>query len=222
MSIGTQLLDVPFADMVTSLGEAIANAQYALDQNSITLLKEMGVDGTVSLPFVSVSYNSSYDPNKLGDEENSNNPFSINDAPMLTSMIGAGFQPTFYQFAETIIEVKIAIKISREREYTRNRNSKRDVEDKTEKKRPVTRSTTVDATYSNKYNYSAEGSSLLRTRLVPVPPNQTISQLIDMRNKVMEKYFEIEIAKCQKSLDDATAALEKNQKEIVALVNENT
>lgn len=222
MSIGTQLLDVPFADMITSLGEAIAKAQYALDQNSITLLKEMGVDGTVSLPFVSVSYNSSYDPKAQGDEEHPNGPFTIKDAPVPTSMIGAGFQPTFYQFAETIIEVKIAISMSRAREYNENYHTEINVENKKEKKRPVTRTTTVDASYSNKYNYSAEGSSLLRTRLVPVPPNQTISQLLDMRNKVVEKYFEIELAKCQKSLDDATKELNEKNKDLEQLIVDNT
>jgi hypothetical protein len=36
--------------------------------------------------------------------------------------------------------------------------------------------TPVDATYSSKYSYSAEGSSVLRTKLVPVPPPSILEE----------------------------------------------
>ncbi len=42
MSIGQQLLDVPFPQMISSLGLAIAQSQYNLDKNSIEILKIMG------------------------------------------------------------------------------------------------------------------------------------------------------------------------------------
>jgi hypothetical protein len=38
--------------------------------------------------------------------------------------------------------------------------------------------TQVDATYSAKYSYSAEGASLLRTKLVPVPPPAVLEERI--------------------------------------------
>ena len=44
--------------------------------------------------------------------------------PTRLSMMELGFAPTFYQFVDTIIEVKIAIKITREREFTRTRTAK--------------------------------------------------------------------------------------------------
>lgn len=207
MSIGQQLLNVPFGEMISSLGIAIAEAQHALDVNSIELLKIMGEDKTVSLPFVSVKYES-------GEE----NGLSITDTEIETSMIGAGFQPTFYQFAETIIEVKMAISMSYESSYERTSSSSRDSQSTDKRKykkgeysQTVTRASTVDATYSNKYNYSAEGSSLLRTRLVPVPPNPMVSQLIELRNQAMEKYFELEMAKCTKQIEEASKALEEAQ-----------
>lgn len=203
MSIGQQLLNVPFGEMISSLGIAIAEAQYSLDKNSIDILRIMGEDDTVSLPFVSVSYE------KGGEgDENANGKLKIADNEIKTSMIGAGFQPTFYQFAETVIEVKIAISMSYESSYERSSQTKSSLSNK---KKTVTRSTTVDATYSNKYNYSAEGSSLLRTRLVPVPPNPMIAQMIEMRNQAMEKFFDIEMAKCTKQIETASAALESAQ-----------
>ena len=39
-------------------------------------------------------------------------------------------------------------------------------------------STPVDATYSSKYSYSAEGSSLLRTKLTPIPPPAILEERI--------------------------------------------
>lgn len=198
MSIGQQLLDVPFGDMISSLGIAIAQAQQALDTNSINILKQMGEKDTVSLPFCTVEYK--------------DNKVIIEDKPLETSMIGAGFQPTFYQFAETIIEVKIAINMSYEREYgvkssveTSTKDARRS---KKEAKKPIARTTTVDASYSSKYNYSAEGSSLLRTRLVPVPPNTTIADIIELRSSAMQLAFDLERTKIEGEIAIAQAQAE--------------
>lgn len=198
MSIGQQLLDVPFGEMISSLGIAIAQAQQALDTNSINILKQMGEKDTVSLPFCTVEYK--------------DNKVIIDDKPLETSMIGAGFQPTFYQFAETIIEVKIAINMSYEREYgvkssveTSTKDARRS---KKEAKKPIARTTTVDASYSSKYNYSAEGSSLLRTRLVPVPPNTTIADIIELRSSAMQLAFDLERTKIEGEIAIAQAQAE--------------
>lgn len=207
MSIGHQLLNVPFGKMISSLGRAIADAQRSLDENSIQILEEMGVDKTVSLPFVKVHYNEIDGGLELTDE------------PIQTSMIGAGFQPTFYQFAETIIEVKIAITMSYE--YTNSYNRKNESGSEASStyswdgrnsdydyKRTVTTATTVDAGYSNKYNYNTEGSSLLRTRLVPVPPNPLISQMIEMRSRAMEKVFDLKMRDCEQAILDESQKYE--------------
>jgi len=36
----------------------------------------------------------------------------------------------------------------------------------------------VDATYSSKYSYSAEGASIMRTKIVPVPPPSVLEDRI--------------------------------------------
>jgi len=217
MSIGHQLLNVPFGQMISSLGRAIADAQRSLDENSIHILEEMGRDQTVSLPFVTVHYN------------DSEGGLVVSDDPIKTSMIGAGFQPTFYQFAETIIEVKIAITMSYEYSNTYNRKyesgtntgSNYSVDGNNydyDYKRTVTTATTVDAGYSNKYNYNTEGSSLLRTRLVPVPPNSLISQMIEIRSRAMEKVFDLKMKDCEQEIEEASqdyedAYLDEKEKE---------
>ncbi|HSF94897.1 MAG TPA: hypothetical protein VLA52_07705 [Thermohalobaculum sp.] len=111
--------------------------------------------------------------------------------PVRHSMMELGFTPTFYQFVDTIIEVKIAIKITRTREFSRTRTDKnRNAASSHKRKRSfwgTSRSSAhqstvatsqVDATYSGKYSYSAEGASILRTKITPVPPPAILEERI--------------------------------------------
>lgn len=119
--------------------------------------------------------------------------------PTRLSMMELGFTPTFYQFVDTIIEVKIAIKMTRSSEYSRTRsNASRDSSSSSSRSkrgggifsifsgktgnnsanRSSVQTTQVDATYSSKYSYSAEGASLLRTKLVAVPPPAILEERI--------------------------------------------
>ncbi len=112
--------------------------------------------------------------------------------PTRMSMLELGFTPTFYQFVDTIIEVKIAIKITRSYETTRTTSNKSTNTNNFSKgggvfgaifggsKRSSSAVSTsqVDGTYSAKYSYSAEGSSLLRTKLVPLPPPPILEERI--------------------------------------------
>lgn len=127
--------------------------------------------------------------------------------PVRHSMMELGFVPTFYQFVDTIIEVKIAIKITREREFTRTRSKKTtDRANAYKRKRSfwgtsksagseskVTTSQ-VDATYSSKYSYTAEGASILRTKIVPVPPPTVLEDRI-------RSFMESEEARREASLE---------------------
>lgn len=115
--------------------------------------------------------------------------------PTRVSMLELGFVPTFYQFVDTIIEVKIAIKITRTIEVGR-RTSDRDSDTSTSNRkkhaflggafggrsgnssRTTVSTSQVDASYSAKYSYSAEGSSLLRTKLSPLPPPPILEERI--------------------------------------------
>lgn len=131
-------------------------------------------------------------------------PQSVQDTiirvPTRLSMMELGFTPTFYQFVDTIIEVKIAIKITRSSETSRtattaardasvrSRNSRRGTgifglirgsrRSNSYARSSQVQTSQVDATYSSKYSYSAEGASLLRTKLVPVPPPAILEERI--------------------------------------------
>lgn len=130
--------------------------------------------------------------------------------PLRVSMLELGFAPTFYQFVDTIIEVKIAIKITRTSEYSRSRKDTRTTTTKSKKgggfaalfgaktkSRDTVSTSQVDASYSNKYSYSAEGSSLLRTKLTPLPPppilEERIRDLMEMENQRREDKRQAEL-----------------------------
>ncbi|MFQ3248983.1 MAG: hypothetical protein ACI9O6_000787 [Glaciecola sp.] len=169
-NLGRDLLNVPMGEMISSMALAIADAQYDLDSASIRVAQLMGG----RMPVFD-------DEGKQTGEEDTRVYFGLNDdgAPQKVSMLELGFSPTFYQFTNNIIEVKIAIKMTYDREYTHTVNTVTNSNKKRNRgifsifgarNSTTTRTTTVDASYSSKYSYSAEGSSLLRCNLVPIPP----------------------------------------------------
>ena len=202
MSVGHELLNVPFPEMVYNLASAIAEAQVALDQRSIDIMKIMGneKEAPVYLPSMELDSN-----------------LNMTESTSCTSMIGAGFQPTFYQFAETIIEVKMAITVSNESNYERTiKDGKRTTLGISRGRLSITTSP-INASYSSKYNYSQEGTSLLRTRLVPMPPNNIIQRQLDLKAQIAQSKFEVALAKIEAQ---AQIEMAKAQAEVEAIKNE--
>jgi hypothetical protein len=116
--------------------------------------------------------------------------------PQKLSMIELGFVPNFYQFVETVIDVKIDIHIHGSTDDTRSNTASSTTQQDSyansgywwwynQGARTTNVSTSqVNASYSSKYSYDVTGSSSLRTRLVPVPPppilEERIRQLIEI------------------------------------------
>ena len=119
--------------------------------------------------------------------------------PRKLSMMELGFTPNFYQFVDTIIEIKIIIKMVESTEESRKETPRtvttnqksteyssqgygwswwRPHSSSYKRKETSVVTKTVDPAYSNKYNYSIEGSSLVRTKLVPVPPPTILEERI--------------------------------------------
>ncbi|MEX1364402.1 MAG: hypothetical protein AB1Z98_14850 [Nannocystaceae bacterium] len=172
-AIGQELLNVPFPQMVRNMGLAIAEAQYELDVVSMRLAQMMA------------GYVESYDDEGNLQTETRLVTFGGTDY----SLLELGFTPTFYQFVDTIIEVKISITIGSEASYQRRQSSFSagvGVGFFLGFGGASLRTTSVSASFASKYQYSAEGSSLLRTKLVPVPApavlEERIRQLFDAQN----------------------------------------
>ncbi|WP_415892689.1 hypothetical protein ACMXYN_15965 [Neptuniibacter sp. PT8_73] len=165
--IGRDLTNVPMGRLIRDMAFAIADAQFELDQASVKVAQLMGG----RLPVLDENGN-------ITETQDTRVYFGKDEdgAPQKLSMMELGFSPTFYQFTNNIIEVKIAIKLSQEHESSRTTNTKKDHYKRNggvwgwiSGSKTKVGTTTVDATYSSKFNYSAEGSSLLRCNLVPIP-----------------------------------------------------
>jgi len=155
LGVGQDLLDVPFPEMIRKLGFAIADAQRALDESSIAATDRLFENPRpVVIELQETILRSSSPPYGVTG-------ISVTSAVANLYPIQMGFLPTFYQFQESIIEVKMAISMRQDTEFGI------DVEGRVGWG-PF--SASVNAHYSQKYSYSVEGSSLLRTKLVPVPP----------------------------------------------------
>ena len=182
MAIGQQLLNVPMGDMIRQMAFAIADAQLELDESSVRVAELM----SGQRPLRDAEGN-------LVDQDG--NPTDVPEyvdtrvyfghetvegveKPARVSMMELGFTPTFYQFIDTIIEVKIAIKITRDTEFKTNWTARQETRKNVSCSENTVQTSQVDASYSAKYGYTAEGSSLLRTKLVPVPPPAILEERI--------------------------------------------
>jgi hypothetical protein len=181
MGVGQDLLDVPFPAMVMNLAFAIAKGQMALDRTSLATARMLArervmliqeIQEIIEPDFRSVDVT-------VRDEDGAPHTESITVTgarvkfdsmePEQFTLLQAGLQPTFYQFTESIIEVKMSISMKT------TRSSEFEVGATLEASASwgwgsAAFSSSVNYKTSNTYSYSAEGSSLLRTTLKPVPP----------------------------------------------------
>lgn len=177
MTVGQELLAVPFPEMVQRLGVGIAQAQLQLDLVSLRIARLMA------------GYDEEAEDKKEGDGVKAKTYLVKFGDGNEYSLLELGFTPTFYQFVDTVIELKISISMKTETEFKRSSSAS------------VTKggafwtpfggggsvsTSSVSASFAAKYQYSAEGSSLMRTKLVPIPPpalfEERVRALIAARN----------------------------------------
>jgi hypothetical protein len=157
-SVGQELLNVPFPEMVLKLALGIAEAQKALDENSVETAKALG-ETTVPLVF------------GITQTIAANGDVSFTDTPPIdVSLLQIGLLPTFYQFSESTIEVTMDIKTTTSRET----NVKVGVKAKAGFA-CWSASVSVDVAHNRKFGKEVKGSSRLFTKLVPVPPPPRIT-----------------------------------------------
>lgn len=86
------------------------------------------------------------------------------------SMLELGFTPTFYHFTETTIKARVAFSSSQSVEFSVGGSFGGQF---------YVFTASVNASYSNKYSFTAEGSSEISTRIVSLPPPAPLTQLIN-------------------------------------------
>ena len=116
MAVGQELLDVPIADMVRDLAAAVAEGQLSLDRASIDTLKFLASEANAIDLIPQVTEVISPAPTTLAVAgSNVTVPgVSVTQqpvAPVKTTLLQAGLLPTFYQFTEALIEVKMSVSL---------------------------------------------------------------------------------------------------------------
>lgn len=210
--IGTVLTNVPFGELIKSAALAVAEAQSELDKSALHVAEMMSgslilrdpvtmlpIDANGKMPVRTeggVYYTSKDTSEKFEPTIVDTRVFfgrELDGTPVKMSMLELGFTPTFYQFVETVIELKIAISLTQSVDNTvKNQGTITETSASSQNSgsynrfggayrsssQVQTKATPIDATYSTKYNYAVEASSLFRTKLVPVPPPAILEQRI--------------------------------------------
>jgi len=175
-NVGQELLNVPFPKMIYDMAMAIAKGQLALDRSSINTVKILANTKFDYVPDVTEVL--SPNPRTVkGVTDAQGKPITVTGvkvdvdiAPSFPlTLLQAGITPTFYQFTESIIEVKMSI--SSKTEESSSLEVGVDVSASVNYLfGSATISSHVNYSTASKYSYSVDGSSLLRTTLKPVPP----------------------------------------------------
>ena len=131
MGVNDKAAQIPFAELVKKTTFAIADGQLALDVNSVltaqVLAETTFATGSVVIAIVETVND---------DDEVTNVELLTNDAPL--SLLAWGLYPTFYNFAETTIDMRFsAYMYARESNYASESEFKRNfsstVKEKTKK-----------------------------------------------------------------------------------------
>lgn len=196
--VGNALASVRIDQMIVNMAKGIAEGQFMLDQQAIKNLKLMGVPDMVS----------------IGKEK--------------ISMLEAGFVPSFYQFVDTILELKMEVKIREEKKSssaTKETKSGSVTANASAKwgwgsasvSATGAYSKTVDARHSQTFSQDLSAQSLMRTKLVPVPAPEPLLERIkvvleDYKARLAAKEQEIEENNDGKEPDAIKAAIEEAKK----------
>jgi len=167
MSVGQELLDVPFPEMVTKLALGIAKGQEALDRNSIATTLVLAEEKINVIPSITRTI-------KADTVE------YVNAVAIEMSLLQAGLYPTFYQFSEATIEVSMDIKTKSEKQTSKDVSLKAKVGFAC-----WSGSIAADVKHSRKFSKEVHGTSRLFTKMVPVPPPERFFpeiETVDLRS----------------------------------------
>lgn len=143
MSAVTQgLLQSPLPALLQTLGEAIAEAQFAMDMRSASVVERLA---STSLSV---------------DEDTE------------ASLLELGFVPSFYHLSTATLEARIAFSSTETTEFGAGASIGGTFK---------LFSAQVNASYSNKYSFHAEGSSSVSATFVSVPAPTTLRDLLAAR-----------------------------------------
>lgn len=162
--VGSELAEVPVGDLLRSVAQGIADGQTALDIAAVRTLIALAATNVELIPEITEVIS----PEKLqvktdGDtiEVTGARVSATAAEPVELSALQAGLVPSFYQFAEATIQLKMSVQMREVRETQSPALGP-----------PIVRAfaSNVNFRTKNTYSYSAEASSSVTAILRPVPP----------------------------------------------------
>ncbi len=199
IQIGEEVINVPLGEMIRSIAMAVADAQFQLDKSSMTmaellsghrLLRDIDTGKLLDSELNEIEVDSEGAPQKEPHIMDSRVYFGYEyedgkKIPQKVSMLELGFVPNFYQFVDTVIEIKLAFRVNKvkksyvsEKQTSQGGATSEWSESTGQGGDMVMTTTPVDAAYASTYNYSADMACVFKTKLVPIPPPATLEERI--------------------------------------------
>jgi hypothetical protein len=94
------------------------------------------------------------------------------------SLIALGFAPTFYQFTEATVEVKLEFSLSESESFSVGGSIGGSSSSKDGEKKQTMFSASLTASYARKFEMSAEGASSIAARIVSLPAPEIYHELL--------------------------------------------
>jgi hypothetical protein len=167
--VGNELQEAHFGEILRSIAQGIADGQRALDLAALQTLIVLSKTQVDIIPEVTEVIT----PETLSIPISGHTPVQITGArvtatasdPVQMSALQAGILPTFYQFSEATIQLKLSIQL---REATETDT------DGTQQFGIFAFASHVNFRTQNTFSYQVDASSQVTARLVPVPANTRV------------------------------------------------
>lgn len=185
-AITNVLTSVPIGELVRSMALAIADAQFELDKASLLMAEFMSGRRPLRDPQTG-NFVTDAEGKPLMQESLVQFGYTRDQTgqavPNWLSMMELGFVPNFYQFVDTVIEVKLALRVNQVAAPIDPVTG--DVlpaptggwgAGNTRSNGIQVTSTPVDAGYAAAYNFNLEFASVFKTKLVCVPPPAVLEE----------------------------------------------
>jgi len=162
--VGSELAEVPVGDLLRSVAQGIADGQTALDVAAVKTLIALAATNVELIPEITevIAPETLQVQTDDGTIDVTGVRVSATAAePVEMSALQAGLVPSFYQFTEATIQLKLSVQMREVREYQSPALGP-----------PVMRAfaSHVNFRTQNTYSYNAEASSSVVAILRPVPP----------------------------------------------------
>jgi hypothetical protein len=163
--VGQELNEAPFGEILRSIAQGIADGQRDLDLASVKTLALLASTPVDIIPEVTEVIT----PEPITVNVSGHPPVEVTGArvdatpsnPVQMSALQAGILPTFYQFTEAVIALKISVQL-REAEETDSSGSSQS--------RLFAFGSHVNFRTQNTYSYGVDASSSVTVTVRPTPP----------------------------------------------------